>query len=128
YSDGTAGATYAYDAGGAQAFALNRMTSITEGGNSHTFTYDNLGRIVKDSQNIDQKTYPVNYAYNLAGQLASMTYPSGRVVTQNYDAIGRICSVGASGATCTSGTRYLTGSTYNAAGETLGFTLGNNVQ
>jgi RHS repeat-associated protein len=119
----------AYDAGGLQAFALDRLTSITEGGNSHTFVYDNFGRIKSDSQLIDTKTYLISYAYNLASQITSITYPSTtRVITQSYDAIGRVCSIGASGATCTSGTRYLTSPNYNAAGETLGFTLGNNVQ
>jgi RHS repeat-associated protein len=126
--------TYQYDFGGAGAFALNRLTSITEGPptptpvNSHTFTYDNLGRILTDTQSIDQKTYKITYAYNLASQLASITYPSGRVVVQTYDAVGRLCSIGASGSSCTSGTRYATSLTYNAAGETLGLTMGNGVQ
>ena len=126
--------SYQYDTGGAAAFALDRLTSITEGPatptpiNSHTFTYDNLGRITKDTQSIDQQTYVIQYAYNLAGQLASITYPSGHVVAQNYDAIGRLCSIGASGSTCTSGTQYLNNLTYNAAGEALGLTMGNGVQ
>lgn len=126
--------TYQYDAGGAAAFALTRLTSITEGPatpapvNSHTFTYDNLGRITKDTQSIDQRTYTVQYAYNLASEMTSITYPSNRVVLQTYDAIGRLCSIGASGSTCTSGTRYLNSLSYNAAGETLGMTMGNGVQ
>jgi RHS repeat-associated protein len=131
---GTPPVSYQYDAGGAAAFALDRITKITEGPatptpvNSHTFTYDNWGRILTDTQSIDQKTYVVRYAYNLAGRISSITYPSGRVVLQNFDAIGRPCAVGASGSTCTTGTRYLNSLTYNAAGETLSFALGNGVQ
>jgi RHS repeat-associated protein len=126
--------SYQYDAGGAAAFALTRLTSITEGPatpapvNSHTFTYDNLGRITKDAQSIDQHTYTIQYAYNLASEPTSITYPSTHVVVQTYDAIGRLCSIGASGSTCTSGTRYLNSLTYNAAGEPLGLTMGNGVQ
>ena len=126
--------SYGYDAGGSGAFALTRLTSITEGPatptpvNSHTFTYDNLGRITKDAQSIDQKPYNVQYAYNLASQITSITYPSTHVVVQTYDAIGRLCSIGASGSACTAGTRYLSGLTYNAAGEALGLTMGNGVQ
>lgn len=125
---------FQYDSGGAATFALNRLTSITEGpntpipANSHSFTYDNLGRITKDVQSIDQRTYTLQYVYNLAGEITSTTYPSGRVVVRTYDAIGRPCSVGSAGSTCTSGSTFLNNLTYNAAGETLGLTLGNNVQ
>jgi RHS repeat-associated protein len=134
YSDGTPPVTYQYDTGGAAAFALDRLTKVTEGPasptpvNSHTLTYDNLGRVLTDSQSIDQRTYLIRYAYNLASQITSSTYPSGRVVLQNYDAIGRVCAVGASGSTCTTGTRYLSSPTYNAAGEALALSLGNGVQ
>jgi RHS repeat-associated protein len=126
--------SYTYDTGGSGAFALDRLTKITEGPatptpvNSHTFTYDNFGRILTDSQSIDQHTYLIRYAYNLASEITSITYPSGRVVLQNYDAIGRICAIGASGSTCTAGTRYLNSPVYNAAGETLSVTFGNSVQ
>ncbi len=120
--------TYAYDTGGSGVFALDRLTKITEGSNSHTFTYDNLGRIKSDTQIIDAHTYSITYAYNLTGEITSITYPSGRVVLQNYDAIGRVCAIGASGSTCTAGTRYLNSPMYNAAGETLSVTFGNSVQ
>ena len=122
YSDGTPPVTYAY------AVGVDRLASITEGPatptpvNSQTFGYDNLGRITSVSQIIDQVTYLTQYTYNLLGQLATITYPSGRVVTQNYDNIGRTTSVLSGGAT------YLSGLSYNAAGETLGFTMGNQVQ
>jgi RHS repeat-associated protein len=121
YSDGTPTVTYSYSAG------VDRLASITEGPttppvNQQTFGYDNLGRITSVSQIIDQGTYLTQYTYNLLGQLATITYPSGHVVTQNYDNIGRTASV------LFGGTTYLSGLSYNAAGETLGFTMGNQVQ
>jgi RHS repeat-associated protein len=122
YSDGTPAVTYTYDTGGAAAFALNRLTKRMEGANSRTYAYDNLGRITSVADVIDGTTYTTSYGYNLAGQITSVTYPSGRVVTQSVDGIGRLSSV-ASG-----GTTYLNGLSYNAAGETLGFALGNGVQ
>jgi RHS repeat-associated protein len=124
----TAAVTYQYDTGGAAAFALNRLTTITEGPttptplNSHVFTYDNLGRIITDSQSIDQHTFTIHYSYNFAGQLSSITYPSGRIVQQNHDAIGRINSV------VSGSTTYMNGLTFNAAGEAAALTLGNGVQ
>jgi len=123
YSDGTPSVTYQYDAGGAAAFALDRLTKIMEGPtNSQTFTYDNFGRITNVSNVVDSTTYPVQYAYNLAGQLSSITYPTGRAVAQNVDAIGRLSSV-ADGSTT-----YLSGLSYNAAGEALALSMGNGVQ
>jgi RHS repeat-associated protein len=123
YSDGiTPNVSYAYDNGGAAAFALTRLTSITEGGNSQTFTYDNLGRIKSVKQTIDAVDYLTQYAYNLLGQLSSITYPSTHVVTQTYDNLGRMASI-ANGSNI-----YLSGLSYNAAGETLGLTMGNGVQ
>ena len=125
YSDGTPSVTYTYDNG---SFALDRLTKITEGANSQTFTYDNFGRITQVDNLIDTTHYLIGYAYNKLSQPTSITYPSGRVVAQSFDSVGRLCAIGAAGSTCTAGTSYLNGLSYNAAGEALGFTLGNNVQ
>jgi len=74
-------------------------------------------------------TCTTSYAYNLVSQITSITYPSTtRVVVQNYDAIGRVCAIGASGSTCSTGTRSLNSPTYNAAAEPLSVTFGDNVQ
>ncbi len=43
-------------------------------------------------------TYTLGYGYNLAGELNSITYPSGRNVQQNFDSIGRLSSVADTGA------------------------------
>ena len=71
---------------------------------------------------ISGTSYPIQYAYNLAGELTQITYPSGRVVTPSYDAAGRLNQI------ASAGTNYLSQAAYNAAGETLGFTYGNGVQ
>jgi RHS repeat-associated protein len=122
YSDGTPSVTYTYDTGGAAANARNRLTNITENSNSQTFTYDILGRTPSVAQVIDGITYTTSYTYNLASQVTSITYPSGRVVTQSVDGIGRLSSIADPGVT------YLSGLSYNAAGAPLGYTLGNGVQ
>jgi RHS repeat-associated protein len=94
----------------------------TAHGRDQTFAYDNLGRITSVTQYIDQVPYLMRYTYNLLGQLATITYPSGHVITQSYDTIGRMASIADTSAT------YLSGLSYNAAGETLGMTMGNGVQ
>ena len=123
YSDGvTPSVTYTYDTGGAAAFALTRLTSISEGANSQTLTYDNFGRVTQVDNVIDSNHYAVGYGYNLLSQLTSITYPSGRLVNQTPASIGRLASISSGGP------QYLGSPSYNAAGETLGFTLGNGVQ
>lgn len=134
YSDGTPSRAYGYDSGGATAFALTRLTSITDGGNSQTLTYDNLGRNTSVDQGIASvlpplsQHYVIQYAYNLLSQVTQITYPSGHVVAQNYDSLGRLCTIGTTVGPCNSGTNYLSGLSYNAAGEPLGLTMGNGVQ
>lgn len=122
---GTPGAptvNFNYDAGGAAAFALGRMTSMTDGVGSETYTYDALGRTTQLSKVISGVTYPIQYGYNLASELLSITYPSGRVVTQTYDPIGRL------GQITSQGTNYLSGVVYNAAHEPTSVNYGNGVQ
>lgn len=122
YSDSTPGQTYTYDTGGSPAFALQRLTKVTEGAtNSQTFGYDALGRVTSVSHVIDANTYPVQYGYNPLSQPTSITYPSGRIIAQGYDAIGRPST------TSSGGTTYLTVSAYNAGNQPLNTQLGNGV-
>jgi RHS repeat-associated protein len=123
---GTPGVVYHYDAGGQAAFALDRLTSINEGTNSQTFTYDNLGRMATVTDLFDGVSYPLTYAYNPANQVSSVTYPSGRIVSQNYDTVGRMQSIASAGITYLSVVNPATD--YNAAGQLKAVTYGNGVQ
>lgn len=57
------------------------------------FDYDRMGRAVKHRQSIGSQTYNLEYGYNLAGQLVSEKYPSGRIVSTAYDAKGRLSNI-----------------------------------
>ncbi len=104
-----------------------RLISMTDGVGSETYSYDALGRVSQVQKVITGTTYTTGYAYDLAGELTAITYPSGRVVQQSYDAIGRLCAVGASGSSCTAGTRYAQDFAYNAAAQVTAFNYGNGV-
>lgn len=57
--------------------------------------YDSVGRIREQHQifqtnGVWSAPYSVQRSYNKAGGLVSQTYPSGRTVTYNYDAAGRL--------------------------------------
>jgi RHS repeat-associated protein len=127
YSDGTPGSTYTYDVGGQTAFALGRVTTVTDNGNSKGFTYDNIGRVAQSTYSIDGTPYTLQYAYNPANQLTAITYPSNRVINQTYDPLGRLRQIADS---TTPATPYLAidGADYSGAGKVKKITFGNNVQ
>jgi RHS repeat-associated protein len=62
--------------------------------------YDALGRPTTQSQRFksngtwSSKTYIVTRAFNLAGSVTSLNYPSGHSVTYNYDDAGRLADNG----------------------------------
>jgi YD repeat-containing protein len=57
------------------------------------FDYDLMGRVSKHRQWIGSQEYDLEYGYNLAGQLISEKYPSGRIVTNSFDANGRLSGI-----------------------------------
>jgi len=103
------------------------LVSMTDGSGSESYTYNNMGRIMQSSKVIGITTYNTGYTYNSGGEIAQITYPSGRVVQQSYDAVGRLCAVGTSGSTCSTGTTYATGVAYNTAQQVTGFNYGNGM-
>lgn len=71
--------------------------------------------------------YNFIYAYNLAGELTSTTYPSNRIVTTGYDGAGRINSVVGT-PQGGSPTTYFSGTAYWPHGALKNFTFGNQMQ
>lgn len=103
FSDGTPTVTYTYDqtpTGFYNKGALIRIETA-QGGTSRPdtpstateFDYDKMGRVIKHRQSIGTQTYNQEYSYNLAGQLTSQTYPSGKAITYGYDAGGRLSTI-----------------------------------
>lgn len=79
--------TYAYDQG---ANGVGKLTTLTDASGSLQWTYDVHGRVVTRKQIAGATTLTTSYAYDAAGRLATMTYPSGRKVGYAYDAAGRV--------------------------------------
>lgn len=107
YSDTTPDVTYTYDT---LTNGKGRLTSISSSASTYSYAgYDELGRVTGSSQiTAGQPAYTMpNYQYDLAGNLLSQTYPSGHVVTNEYDRAGRL-----------SGTKQGSGSYYAGAAPT----------
>ena len=56
-------------------------------------SYDKDGQILTETQAIGTKSFPVGYAYDLAGNMTDLTYPDGRQVAYSWDANNRLASI-----------------------------------
>jgi YD repeat-containing protein len=135
YSDGTPNVTYTYDQARSDVNSnpyqnKNRLTRIETavGGTTRPdtpstateFDYDKTGQVKAQRQIIGTQIYNLGYTYNLAGQLMTETYPSGKVITNNYDAAGRLSGV------ADAQTAYLGTFQYQGTGGALSsYSLGN---
>ena len=61
-----------------------RLCSITDKTGTTTYSYDIRGRALSKAQTVAGLTQTIGYGYNAAGQMNSMTLPSGKIVTYAY--------------------------------------------
>jgi|GEM_PF-1071174 len=85
--------TYTYDSTANGSYGVGRLSSITTSNSSITYTYNHLGLITQKRTTYGSITVSVSYTYDVAGNLSSITYPSGRIVTYLRDSAGRIQSM-----------------------------------
>lgn len=125
YSDGTPAVTWSYDGDdvtGGIPLSKGRTTRVSSSASvSRNTAFDALGRVKASQQVTAGQTFGFQYTYDLAGNLRTETYPSGRVVTTAYDRAGRVASV-----TDPSGFHADTFS-YAAHGAVAGLRFGNSV-
>lgn len=123
----TASVALTYGTSTAQ-FNNGRLITMTDGVGSENYSYNSLGQLTQLQKVIDTTTYTTGYAYNVANELTQITYPSGRVVQQSVDPIGRLCEIAPSTTGCGSAASpYATGFGYNAASLTTGLKYGNGI-
>jgi RHS repeat-associated protein len=88
YSNGDPSVGYVYDQTAcvvvSSCYNIGHMTSMTDAAGTEGFAYDTMGRIWGDQRTTNALTKNTSYVYNLDGSLATLTYPSGRVVTYAY--------------------------------------------
>ena len=112
----------------ASQYDNGRLITLTDGVGSENYSYNSLGQMIQLQKVISGTTYTTAYAYNVANELTQITYPSGRVVQQSVDAIGRLCEIAPSTIGCGSAASpYATGYGYNAASLVTGLKYGNGV-
>lgn len=93
YNDGTPGVSYSYDSSSVPN-GKGRLASVTSLPSDYNYSsYDAMGHVLAGNQLIRgsiNRTYSLSYTYDLADHMKTMTYPSGRVVSNSYDAAGRL--------------------------------------
>ena len=110
-------AVFVYDSAAGCAFGIGRLCTVL-GSTTTTYSYTAFGEVVEKRQTESAQTLVVSYAYDSAGKLSAITYPSGIVVSYAY-AGGQATSVALNAA------NVLANVTRQAFGAITGWTWGN---
>jgi RHS repeat-associated protein len=70
----------------------NRLTGVSQGGQTRSFTYDAFGFLRKENFP-EKRNQDVTYSYDGLGNVISETQPGSLTITSTYDAAGRLTSV-----------------------------------
>lgn len=119
--DGSVNLSYSYDESGHGA-SEGKLTSASSSGITKGLIYDGLnGRLSTVTRTTNGQTFTQNLSYDTLGNVASRTYPDGRIQTFTYDPMRNLPS----GSSFNGGS--LGSFVYDPASWQLtGFTAGNN--
>ena len=106
---------YDYDIGGN---AIGRLSKISDPSGTTSWTYNNFGETTQKTHEIGAVALSTSYTYDFQGRLATMTLPSGNVVTYGNN--------GYQATSVTVGRRQvLSGATYEPFGPVNGWIWGD---
>lgn len=88
-----------------------------------SYKYDTRGRLIEEKRTVDSVTYTTTCTYDSADRVATITYPTGKVVTQTYNGRGLVYGLSSS----VNGT-IASSSLYNNLGLPTQIDLGNNTR
>jgi RHS repeat-associated protein len=124
YSNGDTTVNYYYDQTSYNGHTISngkgQRTGMSDGSGQTDWSFDTMGRIVAEERTIAGVTKTMSYSYNLDGSLASLTYPSGRVLSYGYsDAARQVSAVDSANSI-----NYATSATYAPQGVLAGMVNG----
>jgi RHS repeat-associated protein len=94
---------FTYDQG---ANGLGRLTQMSDVAGITLWTYDLQGRITSKTFKNGALTLVTRYSYTSDGRLATLTYPSGKVVQLSYNNNGQITEIDGNGSPLLSSINY----------------------
>ncbi len=124
-------AEYTYD-GATADNGVGRLKTETDGAASSgadktDYTFDAMGRVKTANRTVSSAVYAMGYGYDLAGNLTSLSYPSGRVVEYGYNPSGELSKV-TDGTDPAARFDYVTGTVYSPLGPLAQLDLANSVR
>jgi YD repeat-containing protein len=110
--------TFGYDAAGAR-------NSMSDQSGTLTYHYDQLSRLDWEERTFAglAGSFRLSYAYNLAGELKTITEPGGSYAEYGYDSVGRLARVTGSGL---GASQYVSSMQYRAWGALKSLSYGNS--
>jgi RHS repeat-associated protein len=84
--------TYRYDEA-TGVYGIGRLTGWTDVSGGTSLVYDARGNVTQSTRVIGTQSYVTQYTWTLADLPASVTYPTGRIVSYTRDALGRVTAV-----------------------------------
>jgi len=100
-------------------FGIGLLASMTDPTGKSVYTYERRGLPVSVAQTVNGSTYNMAYAYDNNANVATLTYPSARVVTYSYDFADRAASA------MSGSTTYVAAASYAPFGPLTSLTFGN---
>lgn len=123
--------SYGYDdtsmEGGVVNYGVGRLTHISDESGRTDYRYDARGNLIKKAVRIDGLTFATVYTYTLADRVASITYPSGRIVSYVRDSDGRITDVNTQKDADGASTTVVSNISYKPFGPVNGYTFANGI-
>ncbi len=119
--------TYGYDDQTSGNNGKGRLTSLTDQSGTTSYVYGDRGNVRSDTRVIGGQTYVTQYQYDLADHLMQVTYPTGRLVTYQRDAQGRVAAVTTQTTASHAPTPLATNITYEPFGPITSLTYGNGL-
>jgi len=93
YSNSDPTVTYTYDQTTcvvvSSCYNIGRRTAMSDAGGSEAWAYDKMGREIGEKRTTNVIAKNTSYTYNLDGSLATLTYPSGRIISYSYNGAAR---------------------------------------
>jgi YD repeat-containing protein len=81
FPDTTQNIGYAYDT---CVNGKGRLCSMSDASGTTAYQYTPKGQVTKETKTIDNIQYVTQYTYDQNGNVKTMTYPSGKVITYSY--------------------------------------------
>ncbi|MBN1890597.1 MAG: DUF11 domain-containing protein [Thermoflexales bacterium] len=112
---------YDYDEG---QYGIGQRTSMGNRQASSAWSYDERGRMVRESKTIGEiGPFDTTYSFDALDRVVSTTYPDGEVVEQSYNAGAQPDSLGSS-----QGETFVSGTEYNALGQPVRVGYGSGLE